>query len=146
MKFTCSIDINKPKEELARLFADPSLLHHYQEGFKEKKLLEGNEGDAGAISMMYYGEGKRQMELEETILLNKLPDEFKGQYHHKHMDNTMHVRFTSIDEHSTRYSSDIHYTAFRGFVPTVMGTLFPFIFKSQVKKWMKNFKQYVESV
>jgi hypothetical protein len=38
---------------------------------------------------MYYKQGKRELELTETITANRLPDSFEASYHHIHMDNTM---------------------------------------------------------
>ncbi|MEL6811084.1 MAG: SRPBCC family protein [Bacteroidota bacterium] len=145
MKFTCTIEINKPKETVAKLFADPTLLKEYQDGFISKELLEGTMGQDGAVSLLKYQHGKGIMELTETIQQNNLPDSFLGHYHHKHMDNTMNCRFISVDSNKTRYESEIEYTAFRGFIPKAMAFLFPGMFKKQVQKWLVNFKEFVEA-
>ena len=144
MKFTCSVVINQPKEKVAAFFADPKYLSHYQDGFIKKELVSGTEGQNGSISKMYYKMGKGEMLLTETILDNSLPDSFFSKYHHKHTDNTMKCTFTAIDENTTRYESEIDYTAFRGFMIKVMATLFPGFFKKQVQKWLNNFKTFVE--
>ena len=145
MKFTCSVIVEKPKQVVADYFANPNYLKEYQEGFQKKELISGETGQEGAISNIWYGEGKRQMELRETILKNDLPHEFVGEYHHQHMDNTMRSTFTEIDPKKTRYDAEIHYTAFRGFVVKTMVFLFPSVFKKQVQKWLDNFKVFVES-
>lgn len=84
------------------------------------------------------------MELTETILENKLPDYFFAQYHHKHTDNTMKTEFAVIDASTTKISSEIDYTAFRGFVVKVMAFLIPSFFKKQVNKWLNNLKASAE--
>lgn len=145
MKFTCTIEIKKPKELVAELFANPNYLKEYQETFISKDLISGNEGENGAVSKMLYKLGKGNMELTETIIENKLPDFFFAQYHHKHMDNTMCCTFEALNENSTQYSSEIHYTAFRGFMPKAMAFLFPSMFKNQVSKWLVNFKNFTEN-
>ena len=145
MEFTCSIVINKPQKQVAEYFANPLYLKEYQDGFLRKELQSGTAGEDGAISNMYYKQGKREMLLEETILKNELPESFFANYHHEHMDNTMCCVFTAMDEQTTRYDSTIHYTAFRGFLPKLMAKFFPSIFKKQVKKWMVNFKAFVEA-
>lgn len=145
MKFTCSVIVNQPIDKVAKLFADPANLKEYQEGFVSKTLVSGVEGQAGAVSKMYYQTGKRSMEIEETILSNDLPASFTGSYHHKHMDNFMKSSFTALSEDQTRYEAEIEYTAFRGFVPKAMGFLFPGIFKKQVQKWLDNFKVFAEN-
>ncbi|MFL0352769.1 SRPBCC family protein [Xanthomarina sp. GH4-25] len=146
MKFTCSIDINLPKIEVSRLFANPEHLTEYQEGFISKELIKGLEGENGAVSKLLFKMkmGKDDMELTETIIDNNLPDSFFASYHHKHMDNTMLCQFVAIDNFTTKYISEIHYTAFRGFVPKALALLFPGIFKKQVNKWLVNFKNFAE--
>ena len=145
MKFTRTIDINRPKDEVANLFADPKYLGNYQDNFISKELISGNEGENGAMSRMLYKMGKSEMELIETIIENNLPDSFFAEYHHKHMDNTMLCRFESLNENTTRYNSEINYTAFRGFIPKTMALFFPNVFKKQVSKWLVNFKNFAES-
>lgn len=145
MKFTCSIDINKSKEMVVNYFADPKYLGEYQDTFISKELISGESAENGAVSKMLYKMGKGDMELKETIIENKLPDSFYASYHHKHMDNTMLCKFEAINESSTKYISEIHYTTFRGFMPKAMALLFPSVFKKQVNKWLVNFKNFVEA-
>lgn len=145
MKFTCTVDIKKPKQMVSEYFANPNYLKEYQETFISKEVLSGNPGENGTVSKMLYNMGKGQMELTETIIENNLPHSFFAEYHHKHMDNTMLCRFEALNENATRYSSEIHYTVFRGFLPKAMAYLFPGMFKKQVDKWLMNFKNFVES-
>jgi hypothetical protein len=144
MKFTCSIIINQPRERVVELFSNPKYLKHYQDNFIKKELLSGAFGQTQAISKLYYKMGKGTMELTETIVNNNLPESFHGHYHHKHMDNTMDSYFDEINENKTKYTAEIHYTAFRGFMAKTMAFLFPFVFKKQVKTWMLKFKTFVE--
>ena len=144
MKFSCSIIINQPIDKVAALFADPAKLKEYQKDFIRKELISGNPGQEGAVSKMYYKQGKGTMELTETILLNNLPDEFLGSYRHKHMDNTMKSTFTALSDHQTRFDTEIEYTAFRGFFAKMLAFLFPGMFKKQVQTWLSNFKTYAE--
>ena len=144
MNFTCSIEVKKPKQIVANLFANPDYLHKYQDNFISKELISGSEGKNGAVSKMLYKMGKGNMQLTETIIENNLPDSFFAQYHHKHMDNTMRCTFKALNENTTLYSSEIHYTAFRGFIPKSLAILFPKMFKNQVNKWLISFKNFVE--
>jgi len=144
MKFKCSIEINKPRDFVVKLFANPDLLKEYQDTFISKELISGEPGKNGAVSKMLYKMGKGEMELVETILDNNLPDTFYAKYHHKHMDNTMLCEFELLNDNLTKYNSEIHYTAFRGFIPRAMAFLFPNMFKKQVQKWLYSFKNFVE--
>ena len=141
MKFTCSVDIDSPKHIVAEMFSNPDNLQYVQEGFKSKTLISGNEGEEGAVSKMVY----EKLELIETIIKNDLPNEFLALYEHKYTVNTMKVQFVALNDHKTRYNSEIHYTKFNGFMIKVMAKLFPSFFKKQVLKWMQLFKEYVEN-
>lgn len=144
MKFTGSIEINLSKNKLAELFADPRYLAEYQDGFIRKEVIEGVEGKEKTISKMYYQYRKREMEITETIVSNQLPDSFEGFYHHKHMDNTMKCNFTELDENITQYTYEVEYTRVNWILPKLMTILFPAMFKKQVDKWMKQFKEFAE--
>lgn len=141
MKFTCSIVINKPKAYVAKHFEDPEALKQSQKGFQSVEHLSGNEGEAGAKSKLIYD----KFELIETIIHNKLPDEFYARYEHKNMINTMHTNFTALTENETKLTTIIEYTVFKGFLINLMAKLFPGMFKKQVNKWLVKFKKYTEN-
>ena len=67
MKFGGSQIITKPREEVVKYFIAPLYLGEYQDGFIKKEVIRGEAGHDGAVSMMYYKYGSRDMELEETI-------------------------------------------------------------------------------
>ncbi|OAN60574.1 hypothetical protein A8B79_08605 [Balneola sp. EhC07] len=144
MKHSGSIVINKSIELVARLFADPANLKEYQDGFQRKELISGESGKNGAVSKMYYDDGKRKMELTETITSNNLPHSFEAFYHHKHMDNTMKCNFTALDENSTRYDYEFEYTRIDWVMPKLMAVLFPGMYRKHGDKWMQQFKDFVE--
>ncbi len=145
MKFEGSKEINKPREEVVKYFADPQYLGNYQDGFIGKELISGKAGADGAVSKMYYQYGKRDMELTETITANRLPDSFEASYHHIHMDNTMKCTFTALDAHRTLYEYEYEYTRINWFMPKLIAILFPGMYRKQGEKWMQQFKEFVES-
>lgn len=144
MKFTGTVDVDRPIQQVADLFADPSNLVHYQDGFLRKELVSGSEGQTGAVSKMYYDNRGREMVLTETIVANDLPHSFEATYEHTHMDNTMKTTFTALGDTSTRYDVEGEYTALRGFMPNLMARVFPGLFTKQAQKWLDNFKAYAE--
>ncbi|MEQ6123027.1 hypothetical protein AAON49_02355 [Pseudotenacibaculum sp. MALMAid0570] len=145
MKFTCTVHINKPRQFVVDFFVNPDYLKEYQEGFQRKELISGSAWKEGAVSKLYYQNGKRKMELTETVLTNNLPDEFLAEYFHTHTENTMRSTFTSLSTEETRYDAEVHYTKFKGAIVKVMAFLFPSFFKKQVQKWLENFKIFIES-
>lgn len=144
MIFKGLVEINKPKALVAKLFADPQYLKEYQDGFQSKTLFTGEIGQNGAESKMFFKHGKREMELKETITLNKLPDTFEALYEHKHMDNTMKCKFTALDKNRTLYEYEFEYIRVSWLMPKLMFLLFPSMFKKQGDKWMQQFKVFVE--
>ena len=145
MKFTGSTIINRDKSLVAELFINPDYLSEYQDGFQRKELVSGITGEDGAVSNMYFDDGKRKMLLTETITKNNLPDSFEAFYHHKHMDNTMVCRFKDLGDGKTEYAYEFDYVAIRGFMPKLMFKLFPNMFGKQGEKWMLQFKAFVEN-
>ena len=145
MKFGGTIIINQPYEKLAALFADTNNLKEWQDGFQKKELISGIEGENGAVSSIYLSQGKRDMELVETIIDNQLPHYFEATYHHKHMDNTLKTSFTPINGSQTEYKTEGEYTRINWVMPRLMAILFPSMFRKQAYKWMKNFKQFAEN-
>jgi len=140
MKFNCSTIINAPLEKVAAGFISEEIMKESQEGFISKEYLNGVPWDAGSTSKLLY----KNLELSETILINKLPAEFKALYEHKNMVNTMHCTFTAIDASTTQLVQVIHYSEFIGFLPKLMSRLFPGMFRKQVQKWLDKFKEAVE--
>ncbi len=145
MKHEGHIDIDQPLDMVAKYFADPSCIGEYQEGFVRKQLMEGDHGKNGAVSKMYYENGKHKMELTETIINNNLPESYEAFYHHKHMDNTMKAEFRALETNKTRYSVHVEYTRIDWIMPRLFAILFPGMYKRPARKWMENFKHFVES-
>lgn len=145
MQFECLVVINLPIDEVVELWKDPNNLKHWQEGLVSYEPLEGTKGTVGAKSRYIYEQGKRRMEITETIQAMNLPHEMKGLYEHEHMDNTMLNRFEAISENQTKWTAEIDYFAMHGFVAKVMAQLFPGLFKKQTQKWLDRFKAFAES-
>lgn len=144
MKYTCSIDINLPIEKVIELWNDENNFPKWQDGFKTIVLISGKAGEEGAESNIFLEQGKRKIELKETITVNNLPDEKTALYEHIHMSNTQTSRFKVIDANSTQYISEVEYLIFNGFMPKLMAKLFPGMFKKQSQKWMNQFKVFAE--
>lgn len=144
MKFNGFIEIEKPRAEVVKYFSDPKYLGEYQDGFVKKELISGEQGLDGSVSNMYYKHGKRDLELKETIIANRLPETFESKYEHIHMDNTMKCTFISLSENKTRYEYEFVYTRINWLMPKLVAILFPNAYKKPAAKWMRQFKEFVE--
>jgi uncharacterized membrane protein len=145
MKYTCTIEINLPINEVVKLWSNTAYFNQWQDGFQSIKLISGRPGTIGAKSKILLQHGKRKMELLETIISNKLPTEKKALYEHLHMTNTQSSQFESINESKTRYISKVEYTKFNGVLPKLMSIFFSGVFKKQSQKWMNQFKYFAEN-
>ena len=145
MKYSGSIDINKSRDVVTQLFADPDSRKEYQDGYVRTELISGEQGQVGAVSKLYYKYGKRDMELTETVTSNNLPHSFAATYHHTHMDNTMNCSFIELGPNKTRYEYEFEYTRISWLLPKLMAILFPGMYRKQGEKWMQQFKTFVEN-
>lgn len=144
MKYTCSVELNRPINEVVELWSDEKHFREWQDGFHSIKLLSGKPNTKGAKSKILF-KGKREIELTETILSINLPTEKVALYEHIHMCNTQTTRFQEMGPHKTLYISEVEYTQFNGFMVKLMAFLFPGKFKGQSQKWMDQFKAFAES-
>ncbi|GHN03076.1 hypothetical protein WSM22_45650 [Cytophagales bacterium WSM2-2] len=144
MKFTCTVDIDKPIDKVILLFENPDNMKEWQDGFVSMTHISGIRGIAGAKSLLVYNTDNRRMELTETVLIKDLPSEMKALYEHTHMVNTMSNRFSSVGSNKTRWNVEIEYTKFNGFVPKMMALFTPGVFRKQTQKWLDQFKVFAE--
>ena len=144
MKFTSQIEIDAQLAVVLDYYQNPENLKNWQDGYLSTELLDGEVGQKGAKSKLQFQQGKRKMELIETILVNDLPNQKKALYEHIHMSNTMSSKFQEISTNKTLFTAEVEYTKFNGMVPKLMAKLFPSLFKKQVDKWLAQFKKQVE--
>ena len=144
MKFTCTVDIDLPREKVVELFMSSENKREWQDGFQNSTHLSGEPNTVGAKSLIVYQNGRRKMELEETILTIDLPNEFTGEYVHKHMSNTMQNLFTELESGGTRWTANLDYIEIKGVMARIMFRLFPGMARKYTQKWLDQFKAFAE--
>ena len=144
MKYTCKTEINLPINRVVELWKDEKNFSEWQDGFVKIEHINGETETAGAKSRIYLKQGKRKMELLETIVLNDLPNKKISTYEHIHMINTLTTSFSSIHDNRTQYIAEVEYTKFNSILPKLMSVFFPGIFKKQTQKWLDQFKAFAE--
>ena len=146
MKFECSTEINAPIEKVVALFNDPGNFKEWQDGFISYEPISGSPRQVGAKSKITFINRKHKMELIETIQVMNLPAEMTALYEHEHMMNTLINSFSELPGQKTRYTTNIGYIKFNGFMPRLMAWLMPGMFRKQSQKWVDQFKAFVERV
>ncbi|MEE4178505.1 MAG: SRPBCC family protein [Bacteroides sp.] len=140
MKYNCSVELDLPIDQVIRLWDDEAHFAEWQDGFQSIVHLEGTPNTPGARSKIIFHQGKNVIELTETILSNKLPEEKKALYDHQHMTNIQTTCFEPLAGQKTRYFSEVEYSKFNGLMPKILAFLFPGLFKKQSQRWMQNLK------
>mgnify|MGYP001144596450 CR=1 FL=1 len=142
MKYTISIKIDKPKKEVVELFNNPVHYPKWMEGLQKHEVIKGDFGKEGTISTFQFKMGKREMEMQEEVLKNNLPDEYTVSYKAKGVYNMVCNRFEELSDGKTRVHNDQEF-CFKGFMK-LMGWIMPGAFKKQSKKYLLEFKNFVE--
>lgn len=145
MKFTCSVDIDLPRQRVVELLDNPENMKHWQDGLISYEFIEGEPGKVGSKMKMRYSNGKREFDLIETITISDFPREFAGTYEATMMKNTMSNLFFERGENRTTWEAHIHYTWFKGFMIKLFVWLSPGTFKKQTQKWLDQFKAFAEA-
>lgn len=143
MKYAVDILIERPRDEVISKYNNQDNLKHWMEGLQEMELLEGEQGQVGARSRILFVNGKRRMEMMETILENKLPDSMTFKFEAKGVENIVINRFEVVNEHSTRVVNDQEFKM-KGFMMKLFAALMPGMFKKQSMVYLKALKAFVE--
>lgn len=142
MNYTCEIEIDKPRDEVVKLFDDPENFKYWQKGFISYKHVSGEPGKPGAESLLNYQMGKRKVEMVETITFNDLPKEFHANFIASGVTNIQKNYFHELGEKTKWVSeSEFKFTGFMKFVSFFMGKG---AFKKQSVSYMEDFKAYAE--
>jgi hypothetical protein len=142
MKYAIDIIINAPIEKVTELFDNHEKRGEWMKGLISSDLISGKQGQAGAKTKLKFKMGKREMEMTETIISRNFPDDFTVAYEAKGVYNIVISRFEKVDENTTRYINDQEFR-FKGFMK-IMAFLMPGAFKKQSKKYLADFKTFIE--
>lgn len=142
MKYTLEIEINQPIAKVVELFNNEDNLFKWMTGLQSIEHLTGNTGEKDSTTKMLFKEGKREIEMIETIIKNKLPEEFIASYEAKGIYNLAKISFVSLTDTKTKYLTEQEFQ-FKGFMK-LTGLLMPGAFKKQTNKYLKMFKDFAE--
>jgi hypothetical protein len=142
MKYTTTIDIEKPLPEVVALFDNPDYYKYWMNGFEGIEYVEGEHGQEGTKAELIFKLKKRSMRMSEEVLVSRLPEEYTVAYEANGAYNTVKNSFEALDEFSTRYTTE-HEFKFSG-IMCVIGFLMPGAFKKQSMRYMTDFKNFAE--
>ncbi|MPQ47975.1 SRPBCC family protein [Marinifilum sp. N1E240] len=142
MKYTVEIEINQPIDKVVALFNDEDNLFKWMQGLQSIEHLTGEPGKKGSTSKMLFEDGKRDIEMIETIISNNLPEELIATYEAKGVYNLAKISFISITDNKTKYLTEQEFQL-KGFMK-IFGWIMPGAFKKQTAKYLSMFKEFAE--
>ncbi|GGN20236.1 hypothetical protein GCM10010109_33930 [Actinoplanes campanulatus] len=153
MKYTVSIEIALPREQVAQLLADPAHLPKWLRGLVLHEPVSGTHGQLGATSRVVMQMGKQRMECTETITrrepadLHGIPSEavvhFDREIVGEGMWSVSRDRLTETGPQRTLWESENEYR-FTGLLMRLVGLVMPGAFRKQSLQHMQDFKNFVE--
>lgn len=143
MKYTEEIVISKPVEHVVELFDNPDNMDQWMEGLQSFETISGTTGQPGAKSRLKFKMGKRDIEMIETVTARNLPDEYVTTYEADGVFNIVKNRFVALPDGKTKFVNEQEFQ-FKGFMK-IIGFLMPGAFKKQSRKYLNDFKHFVES-
>ena len=142
MKYGIEITINKNRDEVWKNFDNVENLYKWMPTLKEFKHESGEAGQPGAKSRLRFLEGKRDIEMIETIVKRNKPEEFSGTYEMKGTRNLVENRFSDLGENKTKWQLASEFE-FNG-IYKIMSPFFKSIIVKRTKSDMNRFKDLVE--
>lgn len=142
MKYKLELNIDLARDKVIELFDDPENLKKWQKGLISFESSEGEPGKEGSKSLLKYKTGKREIEMTETILSRKLPDEFSATYEAKNVWNEVRNYFKETGPNKTNWEFETEFK-FKGFMK-IMSAVMPGAFKKESFKSMQAFKNFAE--
>jgi len=153
MKYTVSIEIARPREEVAQLLANPTHLPKWLRGLVLHEPLHGVHGQVGTKSRVVMQMGQQQFEATETITrrepaeLRGIPQEsvvhFEREIVGAGMWSAARERLTEAGPDTTLWVSENEYR-FSSLLMWLVGFLMPGTFRKQSLQHMQDFKAFAE--
>ena len=153
MKYTVSIEIAKPLEEVAQLLADPTHIPKWLKGVVLHEPLSGVHGHVGTKSRIVMQTGEQKFEAVETITRREPTDlhgipkgtvvHFEREIVGEGMWSAARERLTESSPETTLWESENEYR-FSGLLMRLVGLLMPGTFRKQSLQHMQDFKAFAE--
>jgi hypothetical protein len=153
MKYTVSIEIAKPLDEVAQLLADPVHIPKWLRGVVLHEPLNGVHGHVGTKSRVVMQMGEQKFEATETITRREPTDlraipkgsvvHFEREIVGEGMWNAARERLTEASPNTTLWVSENEYR-FSSLMMRLVGLLMPGSFRKQSLQIMEDFKAFAE--
>lgn len=153
MKYTVSIQIALPREQVVALLADPAHYPKWLRGLLVHEPISGLPGEVGTTSRVVFQVGTKRLEATETITrreptnLHRIPQDvvvhFGREVVGMGMRSDVRDRLTEAGPDKTLWESDSEFR-FTNVLMRLIGLLLPSSFRKQSLLHMQDFKAFAE--
>lgn len=143
MKYTESVTIDLPRSRVVELFDDPENLPRWQPELIELEPIEGIPGQEGSKLRLVSRQGRREIEMIQTVRRRNLPQEFSEVFETANVWNQVDSRFIELGDRQTRWELDSQFRC-QGLL-RLMTWVAPGVFRRQTRKTLQQFKRFAES-
>ncbi|ALG84904.1 SRPBCC family protein [Gordonia phthalatica] len=153
MKYTISIEIDRPRNKVVELLSDPAQMPKWLRGLISHEPIEGVHGQLGAVSHVVFQTGKQQMEATETVTrvdpIDPQPApattavRYEREIAAQGMWQAQRDRLIDAGPNRTLWESESEFR-FDGLVMRLFGLLIPSVFRKQSRRHMEDFKAFAE--
>lgn len=153
MKYTTSIEIALPRDEVLQLIADPAQTPKWLRGLVLHETVKGVHGQVGTTSRVVFQMGKQRMEATETITrlepadLHAVPSSVVVRYDREIVGEGMwqaqRDRLIDAGPGTTLWESVSEFR-FDGLLMRLVGLVMPGSFRKQSRQHMEDFKAFAE--
>jgi hypothetical protein len=153
MRYTTSIEIALPRDEVLRLITDPATMPKWLRGLVLHEPVEGAHGQVGTTSRVVFQTGRQQMEAVETITrrepadLHGVPRSVVVHYEREIVAEGMwqaqRDRLVDAGPGTTSWESESEFR-FEGLLMRLVGLLVPGSFRRQSQQHLHDFKAFAE--
>ena len=143
MIYKNQVEIELPIMSVVELFDNHDNLKKWQPGLMRIENIDGEPGQVGTRSRLFFKMGKREIEMIETVTKRDLPYEYFCTYRTKGVYNVVKNKFYPLSQFRTRFETENEFR-FSGWMK-LLGILMPGSFKRQTQKSLNDFKKFAES-
>ncbi|GAA3513196.1 SRPBCC family protein [Actinocatenispora rupis] len=153
MKYTVSIEIAVPRQDVVDLLSDPAQMPKWLRGLVLHEPVNGVHGHLGTTSRVVFQTGRQRMEATETITrvdpadLRAIPRSVVVHYDREIVGGGMwqaqRDRIIDAGPSTTLWESESEFQ-FDGLVMRLIALLLPSMFRKQSKQHMEDFKAFAE--
>jgi uncharacterized membrane protein len=140
MKSIVEVEINKPRQEVATLFADPS---NNPKWMKDLKRYEPVIGDRGKPGSQYRLIPKKGNVVFLATVLSRKPDELRLNLEASNVNVSVTGKLEALSPEKTKLISEEVFT-FKGLFNSILGLFAGKSIKSVHRRHIEDFKQFAE--